>query len=400
MGHASAPAVRNDDARRALVIGAGPGGLTAAVALSRAGIPAALFEQAPELRAVGAGVGVQPNALRALLRIGVGQRLLERGAQVEWSEIRSSRGKLLLRVPIGEISREFGTPTINALRSELQAALVDRVPPGVLRLGRECVEVEQDDTGVTARFADGREERGAVLIGADGGRSVVRREVVGDGGPRYSGFTAWRAIVVPSDDVVQLDTAYAFVGRGRVGLTLPCAPGTMYWGLAHAAPEGGEDEPGTVKEKVSELIAGYAESLRALVDATPEEAISRTDIYDRDPISSWVKGRMVLLGDAAHQTAPFAGQGAGIAMEDAIVLARELSLTGGLEDQRMITAALEAFQAKRLERTNAIVLDARRRGKACRMKNPVACALRNTMVRLVPSRTQHRSVAESVGYDI
>jgi 2-polyprenyl-6-methoxyphenol hydroxylase-like FAD-dependent oxidoreductase len=300
---------------------------------------------------------------------------------------------------MGEVSAQFGTPTLNVHRADLQSALLDTLPDGILQLGRECVAVDQDDQGVVARFADGSEERGTVLLGADGGRSVVRAAIVGDGDPIYSGFTSWRA-VVPLPEELQSGTAYAYLGRGQVVVTLPCRPGMVYWGLLSTAPEGEEDEPGTVVQKVVELASGFPPVTRKLMESAPEEDITHTDIHDRDPVDSWVDRRMVVLGDAAHQTTPFTGQGAGISMEDAIVLARELSLTDGLRDESMITSALESYQAKRRERANGIVTEARHRGRAFGMRNPVAAVLRNTALRLVPSGKQRKTVAASIGYDI
>jgi 2-polyprenyl-6-methoxyphenol hydroxylase-like FAD-dependent oxidoreductase len=182
--------------------------------------------------------------------------------------------------------------------------------------------------------------------------------------------------------------------------TFPCGHGLVYWAVGTAAEPGANDDPDTIKQHLGSILEGSPSYLRELIDATPPEAIIRAEIYDRDPASSWVAGRVALLGDAAHLTSPFVGQGAGMAVEDAVALARELALTGGLEDQRMVSAALEAYQDKRLERANSTVLSARKRGKLLSMGNPVACALRNAFLKLMPQGAMSRGLSRSTEYSV
>jgi 2-polyprenyl-6-methoxyphenol hydroxylase-like FAD-dependent oxidoreductase len=383
-----------------IIIGAGPGGLTAAVALSRVGVPVAVFEQAPELKEVGAGLGIGGPSLKALQRIGVGQALLEAGARVEWHEVYSWRGRQLARLPMGEIFDQYGTPTISVLRSDLQTALLEAVPDGVVSLGARCVGVEQDETGVTARFEDGREERGTVLVGADGARSVVRSGILRDEEPRHTGVTGWRSVVpAPSEDF-HPETVMNFLGRGRLMATFPCGRDLVYWAVATTSEPAGGDDPETVKQAISSVLEGSPEYLRALIDAAPSETILRTELQDRDPADTWIDGRIALLGDAAHLTSPFVGQGAGIAMEDAVTLARELALTARLEDARMIAAALESYQDKRIERASATVLNARKRGKLLTLGNPVACLMRNAALRYMPRGAVTKGLAASIDYSV
>lgn len=390
-----------DTPRRALIIGAGPGGLTAAIALSRVGIETALFERAPGLGKPGAGLGVQSNALRALMRLGVGDRLERAGTELRHQEIRNNRGKLLLELPQGEVADSFGTPAISLLRSDVQLALVDALDDGVLRLGSECTGIEQDADGVTAHFADGRTERGALLVGADGGRSVARRHVYGqeDAPPRYSGVTIWRS-VVQLDGVLPDDTARAFLGAGRTFVMFPVGRQRIYWGVGKREPEGGRNPPGGVHELLCAHLREFLDVSRQVVRATPEPEIIRTDIYDRNPERTWVKGRVALLGDAAHLTTPFVGQGAGISMEDSVLLAKELALTDGLRDQRMIAQALEAYERARIPRCAKIVLSSRRRGQMLFWTNPSLRSVRNTIFRGLPARARHAVLEQSLNYQV
>jgi len=390
-----------DTPRRALIIGAGPGGLSLAIALHRVGIEATVFERVRKIGTVGGGLGVQSNALRALMRLGIGDRLISAGSEVRVNEIHNSAGKLLFQLPQGEVADEYGAPTIMVPRSEVQLALADALEEGVLQLESECVGVEQDADGVTAHLADGRAERGALLIGADGGYSLVRKHVYGAAEPplRYAGIATWRAIV-EMDDVVPAGSAKYYSGSGKQFVIFRAGGRRIYWGLLNTEPEGGKDPPEGVRESLCELLGDFPAVTRTLIKATNESNIVRTDLYDRDPVPNWVKGRVVLLGDAAHLTTPFIGQGAGISMEDSVVLAKELALTDGLRDQSMLGAALESYQRVRAPRCAKVVLTSRRRGKLYMMSNPALMRVRDTVLPLVPHFATREMVRRSIVYDV
>jgi 2-polyprenyl-6-methoxyphenol hydroxylase-like FAD-dependent oxidoreductase len=390
-----------DTPRRALIVGAGPGGLTAAIALRRVGIEVALFERAPRLGMVGAGIGVQSNAMRALMRLGIGDRLLQAGTEVREQQICDQHGTVLLRLPQGEVADAFGTPTISLLRADVQLALVDALDDGVLRLGAECTAVEQDEDGVTAHFADGSSERGAVLIGADGGRSVVRKHVFGesDAQPRYSGVTIWRS-VAQLDGALPEDTARLCLGSGQTFVMFPVGRQRIYWGMGKREQEGGKVPAEGVHEVLFDQLGEFLPLAREIVRATPESEVIRTDIYDRDPDRTWCRGRVVLLGDAAHLTTPFVGQGAGISMEDSVRLAKELALTDRLRDQGMLAQALKAYESERLPRCSKVVLSSRRRGRVLFWRNPAAVAARNAAFRVLPASARRALLRSSLNYEV
>jgi 2-polyprenyl-6-methoxyphenol hydroxylase-like FAD-dependent oxidoreductase len=393
-----------DTPRRALIIGAGPGGLSAAIALQRVGIEATVFERVRALGTVGGGLGVQSNAIRALRRIGVGDRLVAAGSEVRVNEIRNSAGKLLFELPQGEVADEYGAPTIMVPRAEVQLALADQLPNGALQLDAECVGVEQDADGVTAHLADGRAERGALLIGADGGYSLVRKHVYGDAEQplRYAGMASWRAIVEleDADEVVPEGPAQYYSGDGTQFVVFRAGGRRVYWGLLNTEPAGGKDPPEGVREALCEIVREFPEVTRRLIRATSERSLVRTDLYDRDPVQNWTRGRVVLLGDAAHLTTPFIGQGAGISMEDSIVIAKELALTDGLRDERMLGVALESYQRRRAPRCAKVVLSSRRRGKVYMISNPMLTRLRDVALPLVPHFATRVMVKRSIIYDV
>jgi 2-polyprenyl-6-methoxyphenol hydroxylase-like FAD-dependent oxidoreductase len=396
-----ASAVVADPSRRALIIGAGPGGLTAAIALSRVGIETTVFEREPKVGVVGGGLGVQSNALRALMRLGIGERLIQAGSEIRLNKIHNREGRFLFELPQGEVGDAFGTPTIMVLRADVQLALVDALEDGVLKLGAEFVSVEQQVDGVTAHFADGRSERGALLIGADGARSVTRKFVYGDAGKplRYAGQATWRGVADMDRTILPDATAMYYNGPGVQFVMFPVGGQRIYWGVMRTEPEGGSDPPGQVHQRLAEYLEGFPAAAREVVDATAEAKISRTDLYDRDPSKTWVKGRVVLLGDAAHVTTPFIGQGAGISMEDSIVLAKELALTDGLRDQRLLDVALAAYQRVRVPRCAQVVLTSRRRGRIYLMRNPVLGAVRDEFLSHLPHRVTRSMVERSIVYE-
>lgn len=388
--------------RRALIIGAGPAGLAAAIALARIDVDVRVFERQSELKRTGAGLGVQSNALRALQKLGVGDRIAARGTELRSQEICDIHGRRMFCFPQGEVADEYGTPTISLLRWDVQRALREAVPDGVVRMSSECVAVEQDADSVTARFADGSVERGALLIGADGGRSAVREHIYGqdDTPPRYSGFTSWRSLADIGPGMLPPGTARTFLGAGKQFVMFPVGGETIYWGLMKGEPEGGSDSVSELHDLLTRHLRDFPEVTRRLVLATDPADIARADVYDRDPEQTWHRGRVLVIGDAAHMTTPFAGQGAGISMEDAVVLAKELALTQGLRDQRMLGLTLDSFERARLARCSKIVLTSRRRGKIFSWSNPAVVAVRNAALRAVPARVWRNEVANSIEYNI
>ena len=189
------------DPAKVIVAGAGIGGLSAAIALRRAGFEVVLLERAPELGAVGAGLLLAVNAQKALGRLDLAQEVASLGTSASAFEIRSWRGGALTNNPAGELEKKVGSPSVAVHRADLQALLIREAGEGTLHLGAEVEGFRQDEGGVTAYLAGG-EERADLLVGADGLRSRVRASLLGPAKPRYAGYTAWRAVVEPGEELL------------------------------------------------------------------------------------------------------------------------------------------------------------------------------------------------------
>jgi 2-polyprenyl-6-methoxyphenol hydroxylase-like FAD-dependent oxidoreductase len=367
---------------RVIVVGGGIAGLSAAIALRGTGHEAVVLERAPRVDPVGAGITLFANAMRALDRLGVGEAVAARGAAATGSAILTWAGRELTRVP-----SDLLEGTIALHRADLQAELA--AASGDVRLGVEVTAVEQGQDGVVARSTDGREERGDLLVGADGLSSVARRAIA-DVPVRYAGYAAWRGVSAVPVEAGRLTESWG-VGE-RFGL-VDIGRGRTYWFATENAPEGEPDEPGGRKAEIRRRFSGWHEPIAAVVEAADESAILRNDVYYLEPLPRWSDGRVVLVGDAAHATTPGVGQGAAQALEDAVVLADRLVRRDEL------ATALAEYEAIRRPRAEAVLKMSRRADKAAQLANPLGWRLRNAIVRRLPDRAQRRQLEPLVRYE-
>lgn len=381
---------------RALIVGGGVGGLTAAIALRRAGIDATVFERAGASREGGTALTLWTNAIKALGRLGLADAIEGLSEPLVRGAFRLRRGTTLAETPLAELGRKFGAPNVVIGRARLQSVLLAALDPGVVRLGAGCVGVEQDGRGVTASLADGRTECGDLLIGADGLNSTVRAQLFGAERPRYAGYTAYRAVVPCGHDRQERGHGFESWGRGvRFGL-VHSGPAEVYWFAAITAPEGRGDGPAGRKGDLLSRFRGWHAPVEATIERTDEGAILHNDIYDRPPLRRWSVGRITLLGDAAHPMTPSLGQGACQAIEDAVVLA-ECLRAGGASG---VVAALGRYEERRRSRTAAITRQSRRIGSVAQWTNPAACALRDALLRIAPPGAMLKALEPLVGYEV
>jgi FAD-dependent urate hydroxylase len=359
---------------RVLIVGAGIGGITAGLAFRRANITTAIFERAGSLRdlQVGHGLSLWPNGTRILGKVGALDAVERVAAPIETMEFRDVRGRKIVSHPAGGISRELGAPTLGLRRSELHRALSDVIGEGAVEFGTECVAVEQDDDGVTARFADGREERGDVLVAADGTQSNIRRLLLGDA-PTPTGNAEMHGTVPTPPDVP--DGVYRQIWNpgAKFGF-YPVRDATCWYCTVKASDDRYVDQASR-KDAIRARVSTYPPPTLSLVDAQSEHPITRAVITTHDLTKPWVHGRIALMGDAAHAMAPHLGQGAGQAIEDAFVLAE------CLRANQDVTGALREYEDRRKSHVGGIAKQALFLGKALVVENPVVHTLWRNAVR-------------------
>lgn len=346
---------------KALVIGGGIGGVMAALCLHAQGIDVTVFERSHALGEVGAGIQLSPNGMKVLARLGLSDKIAAAAFRPEWLGMRMGRsGTAIFSIPMGALAEErYGAPYLHIHRADLMAilakALTDRAPDA-LQAGRACVGVAQDDTGVTATFADGTTARGDVLVGADGIHSTVQATLFGARPARFTGNVAWR-LVVPADDRLRAlvpPAATIWVGPGRHAVTYFLRRGELVNFVGIVEQQGWEKEGWTEPGDVIDLRRDFAGWTPAVTETIARAAVChRWALFDRDPMQAWGRGRVTLLGDACHPMLPFLAQGAVMAIEDAWVLARSLTTHGAPED------ALQAYEAARRPRTTRVQQGAR-----------------------------------------
>ena len=375
--------------RHVLIAGAGIGGLTLACALRRAGISFTVFERAEALRWVGAGIVVQMNAAVALRRIGLCDAVAAAGASPSDSAILQPSGATITRLPVQRLQQELGAPLVCLHRARLQSVLLEHAGPEHVRLGRAVTGFQDDGHRVTVTLSDGSTTTGDVLVGADGLRSAVRSGLLGDAPLRYSGYTSWRGIA-PEVPSVRPGLVSETWGRGARFGVVPIGSGQVYWFATLNAPPGGQDGPGGARARLQALFAGWHAPIAELLAATPEDAIVRTDIHDRPPVTRWSRGRVTLLGDAAHPMTPNLGQGGCQAIEDAVVLSECLASGDAVE------SSLTTYEQRRRERANQVVSQSWRLGRMAQLESPIGRFMRDTLFRLMPESLAARGVRDLV----
>lgn len=369
------------------VIGAGIGGLTAAVGLCQRGLAPAVHEAAAELRPVGGGIVLGSNALAALERLDLATPVRRAGTVLDRLRIVDPAGRPIRRHDFEAERAAVGQPYVYLHRAALQRLLVDRLPADRLHLGETCTSVEPgpNDARPIVRFAADHSVEADAVIGADGIDSVVRSALVEQDARRETGTIAYRGVVdVPGPDS---ETVQVWGSGTRVGVA-PLGDDRTYWFATHDGRVAASSEPAAVVTALRRRYRAYPAPIPRLLARTDPSSIVATPLSDVAPLSRWHGGGVALLGDAAHAPLPYLGQGAGQAIEDAVALSRRLP-------NASVPAALAAYERTRKSRAERITRLSRLWWRAAQLETPLA-EVRNALVRRGPAvvaRRQQRWLA-------
>lgn len=373
------------------IVGAGIGGLSCALALQRLGFDAHVYEQAPRLGEVGAGIGLWPGAIKSLEQMGINEDFWAlRKAPFREAETATPDGRSLVRFDVTAITAD--APGFVVRRADLHAALAASVAPGTVTLDAGVRGVTQRTDVAVLALADGSEVEAPLVIGADGIYSTVRRSIAGRHPPRYSGETCYRGLA----EFAVADTGMLreVQGPGLRCAVHPIDDDHVYWWAARRAPSGLVESATQRKEILQGLYEGWRYGFPQALAATDPDHILKNDLSDRPPLRAWSAGRVALLGDAAHPTTPNLGLGGCMAIEDSLVLARAFA-----EHHGDHAAAFAQYQKERSTRTRRVVRTSAWFGRLGSLSHPTAIRVRESVMKATPTAISKRTFAREVGYE-
>jgi 2-polyprenyl-6-methoxyphenol hydroxylase-like FAD-dependent oxidoreductase len=409
---------------RIAIIGGGIGGLTAALALRQLGFEPQVFEQAPDLLDVGAAILMWPNAMRVLHRLGLAAAIREHGAVLEKARWLRRDGKLLNQFPLPKSE----VPAVALHRADLQHTLVQALPRDTMHLGHVFENYEQLPDQIIARFSDSRSFACDALIAADGIHSHARMQLLNDGPPTEHGYLAWRGVAPHTPPAAISAAATEIYGRGQRFGFGPLGFGKVGWWAStnksllrdHSMNVGNnlaasldsaasnkksiKSESGlSIRAELLRLFGGWHEPVPDLIRATPLTAFVKNRVFDRSSSAIWGTDRVTLLGDAIHPLTPNLGQGGGLAIEDAAVLARCFEKYAGNETATVMTTAvaraMRRYESLRVSRTAWVTRYSRVYGIIGQWESRRVALLRDLLLSLVPSRLTARFLRGVFDYD-
>lgn len=352
---------------RVVVVGGGIGGLSLALALQRRDIAVTVYERASELREIGAGIVMQPNGRNGLIDLGVNDAVAAvSSCPTAVHACDYATGEVMADLPNAWLEENFGHPLLAVHRGDLHSVLLAAVrdhDPAAVHAAHEFVALDQDADSVTVRFANGATDTAPLVIGADGNGSAVRSFVFGGPPARFNGQVAFRA-VLPGEAAPAITRERELAmhrGPGRYLLYYSLRGGELMNLIGCGHTDTWEEEGWSIPATAQQFLDAYADFAPHLLDlirAVPNDALFKWGLYDREPLEAWTSGRVAILGDAAHPMTPFLGQGASMAVEDAVVLARSLKASSTVGE------ALDIYQNVRCERGNNVALWSVEEGRA------------------------------------
>ncbi|MDG2304741.1 MAG: FAD-dependent monooxygenase [Candidatus Binatia bacterium] len=358
-----------DQIKKVIIAGAGVGGLSAAVALHRRGIEVEVYEKHLGPQKHTTGFTLWSYAIARLDELGIGADAMKSiGSPVETTEIRNQKGRLISKMPVGEVSRKLGHASYEIRRPRLLEALEACLPAGTVRRGVECLSAKSTQHGAVIELPDGAMASGDLVIGADGIRSNLRQCVSGATELRDSGYRGCSAVANFSSESLPPNVHIDVWGRGGKAGIAEVGEGRARWYLTWKTKL---DAKRQTRAQLSEFYADWDPILGSVIEATDESDIIHHEFFDIPPIKTWRLGRVILLGDAAHATTPFAAMGANMTIEDVAVLMDQF------EQRDSTEAALSGFEEARKKRTEEIVKKGKSMARLTQLHSSFAAWLRD-----------------------
>jgi len=342
--------LHNNKMKQGIIIGGGIGGLTTAIALAKKGINVKIYEQATEIKEVGAGIWVAPNGLKVYEKLGIVNDIIDAGKILEKISIVDLNSKPIVIIKGNKTKAKHKFATVAIHRATLQKILASYIPSENIFLKKTFKSYNQSENKIIANFEDGTSVEADFLINADGIKSNARMQIQQNLNLRYSGQTCWRFVTnfdLPKGDEGNMYEIWSNRKGLRVGYS-KINDNQVYVFITNYEKKGGNDNPKTIKRDLLNLCANFQQVIKDLINSCKDSEIIRTDLFDFKPISKWTDGKLALMGDAAHASTPNLGQGACQAIEDAYVIAQELSSNTDIE-KSFIT-----YQKKRINKARFI----------------------------------------------
>ena len=355
------------DDKHIAIIGAGIGGMTAAVTLAKKGVKVSIFEQAPELSEVGAGLTITPNATKGLMYLGLEKQMKKVGMAHSQQGVRHfETGEMIVPLERGEkMLEKYGAYQFQAHRADVHNVLIDELKlhnSNTIYTDHELIDLNEKNNSVELVFSNNETHEVDFVIGADGNRSTVRKIILGDDDPQFAGYVAWRGLVpvelLGEDDFDECGSS-AFIAPGRVFARYLVRNGELYNYVAFLATDEWAEEGWAIPSKVDivmDIFSDYNQQVKNIIAATPAKDLFKWGIFAREPVSKWSAKNITLLGDAAHPLEPFMGQGASLAIEDGVVLGRII------EDSDSSDEIVSRYESARIERAHFVTEHSKRAG--------------------------------------
>lgn len=357
-----------------VIVGAGIAGLSTAFALKNIGIDAMVVEASETIRPVGAGLSLAHNAIKALRHLNIADEVIEKGRELKSFILYDRKGRVIKEVQAKPLDSDVKNVTIH--RARLHEVLLSKIKPDNILTGKRSISLTETTDGFMITFEDGTAMEAQYLIVAEGIHSPLRKFVTSEAEVRFAGYTCWRGVTSNANLKIGR-TSETWGKEGRFGI-VPLADDQLYWfACTNTTQQNGMFKNYAPKDLVVHF-KDYHQPIVEIIQSTPSENLIWGDISDVKPLQRFAYGNAVLIGDAAHATTPNMGQGACMAIEDAVVLANCLSQNSKVSD------AFQSFERKRLTRTHSIVNDSWRLGKIAQMENGLLTLMRDKLFRLMP----------------